>query len=131
MANLDTKTLSELDTITEMGENDKVLIESGGRMKKFSGTISGGGNTVLTETSGSIGVSYDQIVSYVSEGNLPILLCQSSGTTEVLIHQVSAYSIYEGTYFVFFTTFDPNNMQTSLRIYSASSSSGILTLLSD
>ena len=46
MADLNTKTLNELDTITEMGENDKVLVESGGRMKRFSGEIGGSGGGV-------------------------------------------------------------------------------------
>lgn len=41
MADLSTKTLNQLDTITEMGENDKILVESNGRMKKFSGEIGG------------------------------------------------------------------------------------------
>lgn len=50
MADLNTKTLNELDTITEMGENDTILVESNGRMKKFSGEIgsgSGGGVYIL------------------------------------------------------------------------------------
>ena len=46
MSDLNTKTLNELDTITEMGENDKVLVESNGRMKKFSGEIGSGGGGV-------------------------------------------------------------------------------------
>lgn len=51
MPDLNTKTLNELDTITEMGENDKVLVESNGRMKKFSGEIGGSGSGVYILTS--------------------------------------------------------------------------------
>ena len=47
MPDLSTKTLNELDTITEMGENDKVLVESNGRMKKFSGEIGSGGGVYI------------------------------------------------------------------------------------
>ena len=47
MADLNTITLSELATITELGENDKVLVESGGRMKKISGSLGGGGAVVI------------------------------------------------------------------------------------
>ena len=46
MADLSTKTLNQLDTITEMGESDKILVESNGRMKKFSGEIGGSGSGV-------------------------------------------------------------------------------------
>lgn len=42
MADLNTKTLNELDTITEMGENDKVLVESNGMMKRCSGSLGSG-----------------------------------------------------------------------------------------
>ncbi len=47
MADLNTKTLNELETITEMGENDKVLVESNGRMKRCSGSLGGGGVYIL------------------------------------------------------------------------------------
>ena len=36
MANLNTKTLNELTIVEEMGENDKILVESDGDIKKYS-----------------------------------------------------------------------------------------------
>ena len=50
MAELTTKTLSEVDTITEMGSTDYVLVESNGTMKKISGSEVGGGVCVVDMT---------------------------------------------------------------------------------
>lgn len=51
MAELTTKTLSEVDTITEMGSTDYVLVESNGTMKKISGSEVGGGGVVFIDLS--------------------------------------------------------------------------------
>lgn len=52
MSELSTKNLSELTVITELGENDKVLVESGGRMKKIaSSAVGGGGGVLIVDTS--------------------------------------------------------------------------------
>lgn len=50
MAELTTKTLSEVDTITEMGSTDYVLVESNGTMKKISGSEVGSGVCVVDLT---------------------------------------------------------------------------------
>ena len=47
MDDSNTKTLNELETITEMGENDKVLVESNGRMKRCSGSLGSGGGVYI------------------------------------------------------------------------------------
>lgn len=53
MPDLSTKNLSELDVITELGANDKVLVESGGRMKKVAGASLGGeGGVYILDISG-------------------------------------------------------------------------------
>lgn len=78
MPDLNTKTLNELDTITEMGENDKVLIESGGRMKRCSGSLGGGGGAVLLEivemSNGRhiIELTPNELTTMLSSGQLPI-----------------------------------------------------------
>lgn len=42
MPDLDKKSLDTLEVLEELGENDKILIESGGRMKRISGSLGGG-----------------------------------------------------------------------------------------
>ena len=51
MADLDTITLSELDAISELGNNDKILVESGGRMKRASSANIGGGGVYIFDPS--------------------------------------------------------------------------------
>lgn len=79
MPDLNTKTLNELDTITEMGENDKVLVESGGRMKKLNGSVSGGGGviiefgTVSQESSQkTINMTPPKFAALLDSGQIPI-----------------------------------------------------------
>jgi len=43
MADLDTITLGETPVVESLGSNDKVLIESGGRMKRVNSSAVGGG----------------------------------------------------------------------------------------
>lgn len=47
MADLNTKTLNELDVVTDINDTDYVLIEQGGRMKRVSGSKVGGGVCIL------------------------------------------------------------------------------------
>ena len=47
MADLSTKTLNELDVVTDINDTDYVLIEQGGRMKRVSGSKVGGGAYIL------------------------------------------------------------------------------------
>ena len=130
MPDLNTKTLNELDTITEMGENDKVLVESNGRMKKFSGEIGGGGLVVLTEDSnGSIGVSYNQIVGYIEEGKLPILVYVDAEVGPApfnCIYMLVGYSIFNSDYFVTFSWYNPDSGAVNLFEYMASSATNNL-----
>lgn len=80
MADLNTKTLNELDTITEMGENDKVLVESGGRMKRCSGSLGSGGAVVLevvqadpgSEGQHMVDISLTNLTNLLSSGQIPI-----------------------------------------------------------
>lgn len=79
MPDLDTITLSELDTITEMGENDKVLVESNGRMKRCSGSLGGGGGVCIeitehpnTEGRRIIELTPTELSTMLSSGQIPI-----------------------------------------------------------
>jgi len=80
MADLSTKTLNELDTITEMGENDKVLVESNGRMKRCSGSLGGGGAVVLevvqanpgSEGQHMVDISLTNLTNLLLSGQIPI-----------------------------------------------------------
>lgn len=47
MADLITKTLNELATVTSVASTDHVLIESGGRMKRADSSLVGGAAYVL------------------------------------------------------------------------------------
>lgn len=74
MAELNTITLSELDVVDSIGANDKVLLESGGRMKKIGGDgVGGGGLVVLSEFDSLIGTSrldktWNEIYSAAEQG---------------------------------------------------------------
>lgn len=85
MPDLNTKTLNELDTITEMGENDKILVESGGRMKKLSGSVGGGGGvivefgTVSQESSQkTIDMTAAEFATLLASGQVPIFYSPST-----------------------------------------------------
>lgn len=47
MADLNTKTLNELDVVTDINDTDYVLIEQSGRMKRVNGSKVGGGVCIL------------------------------------------------------------------------------------
>ena len=47
MPDLNTKTLNELDVVTDINNTDYILIEQGGRMKRVNGSKIGGGVYVL------------------------------------------------------------------------------------
>ena len=49
MSELSTKNLNEIETITTLGENDKILVESNGRMKKIAGSVAGGGGIYILD----------------------------------------------------------------------------------
>ena len=88
MPDLNTKTLNELDTITEMGENDKILVESGGRMKKLNGSVGGGGGGVIVEfgtvsqesSQKTINMTPPEFAALLDSGQIPIFyyLAQNS-----------------------------------------------------
>ena len=49
MSELNTVTLSELAVVDSVEDTDKVLIESGGRMKRVSGDLFGGGGVCVID----------------------------------------------------------------------------------
>lgn len=130
MPDLNTKTLNELDTITEMGENDKVLVESSGRMKKFSGEIGGGGIIVLTEDENqSIGISYNQIMNGLQNGKMPILLkdLTINGHTGTNIYNLYNIVTASNAYGIVFSYYSNDNGGLEVISYVATSENGILT----
>lgn len=76
MADLETITIGELPTITEIGENDTVLIASGGRMKKANPSLVGGGSTLVVTTSysgdpeGTYTITFDKTYAEIAEAML-------------------------------------------------------------
>lgn len=119
MSDLNTKTLDELDVIETIDENDTLLVESGGRMKKFSGSFGGGGIIVLTEdANNSIGVSYNQILSYIDDGKLPVQFVPLSGSPNTnILYILSVYGFEDSDYYVNF--YSPSHSDSCL--YYASS----------
>ena len=85
MAELTTKTLSEVDTITEMGSTDYVLVESNGTMKKIAASnISGSGvyrivETRTSSTQRTLDKSYTEILDAFNAGLLPVVTFTDSG----------------------------------------------------
>ena len=132
MAELNTKTIDELETIESMGENDKVLVASGGEIKKVSGSLGGGGGLyfinefVDVEFSGYGTVSCpkitpNEIIALVNSGMLPVLVDNSDDYAAYTMIMTS-YEISNGGYFsVYFGNnrqyIQPDNMDAYIHVY--------------
>ena len=92
MANLNTKTLNELTIIEEMGENDKILVESDGDMKKYS--IVRNNVYILDATSWSYGEEIHNTTLYNS-----LLQALDAGKTIYICNDGFYMILYEFTYY--------------------------------
>lgn len=83
MADLDTITLSELDTVSELLETDTLLVERGGRIKRFTGEVGGGNNTlIITDTNGTLNKTFNQIKNAIDVGTI-VLVAPSNNSSAV------------------------------------------------
>lgn len=90
MSELNTKSLSELATVDSLGNTDKVLIESGGLMKKANPSIIGGGggmivNITADESTGyaTMDKTFAEIKDAVDAGKL--VMFKQDDVTSVLV----------------------------------------------
>lgn len=125
MADLTTKTLSELDTVTTVSDTDHMLIESNGTMKKIAASNIGGGGvyqiteTRITSTDRTLDKSYTAILDAFNAGLLPVVTFNNNGILSLKV--VNTIGVSNGIYGVEV----PDGSGTIW--YSSDSATGVLT----
>lgn len=114
MADLTTKTLGQVETVTEVGSTDNVLLESSGVMKKIAASsIGGGGGTetvIIDQYADPITAnrSFQEVLNLLNSG-VPVIACATgtvlgTGFKHFMMLYASGTNIY-GNY----VSFDPFN----------------------
>lgn len=114
MAELDTITLNELDTVDELLETDTILVERGGRIKRFTGEIGGNDTLIVTDTNSVLNKTFNQIKTALDAGDLIYLSEGNENNTYGSYRKLMCigYDIYlsDGVYTVMFS--DYNNTKS-------------------
>lgn len=119
---LDLINMSKVPTAESVGENDKVLIESGGEIKKTAASNiggGGGGGAVLIDwdiETGALGATWNEIYNYMADGRMVYIMIDDEGDAG---RSVALYFVAECVTFVDqgedkykVTIFVPNNNET-------------------